>query len=448
MNQDAQKVKQLKQNEIGASGTDIVSGVISGEEYAPRLRGKSALVQYDKMRRNDATVNAALDALKLPIMSADFVIDPASDSGADREVAEFIETNIKHIIDWDKFLFEALTFLDFGFSLFEMVFEPREVNGKDRIALKKLAYRKQTSIERWETDTGEPGVTQVVTGERYSIPEVRLVRFTNRQEGENYEGRSILRTAYKHWYIKDKLYRIDAVGHERQGLGVIEIITPKGATDADKKKVRKLVRQLRASDESYIEHPEGWVVQFMDMNATSMKDAEPSINHHDRQITKNVLAQFLEIGASGSSGTRSTSEDHSQLFELAQQIVANKIVYVLQNKVVRALVDLNYNNVEYPTLRVGKIGDDNVPVVSDAVSKFVVAGALHPAPEDENTVRRMIGWPERTDEDLEAVYAAKKPVATQDDTTKDDAVKDAVKAARVLTASITREVYGVTGEAA
>lgn len=441
---EEQRNSKLKSREIGSSGTEMSAGVIVGEEYSLKLRGRSALAQFDKMRRNDATVNAALDAIKLPITNADFTVDSVSDDEADKEVAEFVQTNLKHLIDWDKFLYEALTYLDFGFSLFEMVFEPQEVGGKERIALTKLAYRRQTTIERWETEDGQPGVVQVVQGKRFSIPEYRLVRFTHRQEGDNYEGRSLLRTAYKHWYIKDKLYRIDAVGHERQGLGVIEIITPKSAQDADKKKLRKLVRQLRANSESYIEHPEGWTVQFMDMNAKSLKDMEPSINHHDRQIMKNVLAQFLEIGSAGSSGTRNVSEDQSRLFELAVQNVVKKIAYVLQNTVVRALVDLNFNDRDYPTLRVGKISDDNIPVLSEAISKFVTAGVLHPVASDENSIRRMVGLAEVADEDLDGLYD-KEEDETQD---KGAGGVEAVAELRALRASVEEALYDHQSRAA
>lgn len=439
--------KNLKGKEQGVSGVAIQGGQILSDDYNPQLNGKTAIRAYEQMRRSDATVNAALDAIKLPIQSADFTVDPASEDEADQEVADFIYDCLHHVIDWDKFLGEALTFLDFGYCVHEMVFEPREINGSLRIALAKLAYRKQTTIEKWETEGGQPGITQrSLDGKAYSIPEIKLVRLTRKQEGDNYQGISILRTAYRHWYIKDKLYKIDAVGHERHALGVLDITVPKGATEKDKARIRKLARGLRANQEMYLEHPEGWEIQFIDNKANTLKDIEPSINHHDRQIMKNVLAQFLEIGSAGSSGTRNVSEDQSRLFELAVQTVAKQIVTALQNTVVRALVDLNYTNREYPTLRVGKISDDNVPVISEAVAKLKQAGAFHPTKGDENTFRRMIGAPELDDEALEEIYA--KPVEVEKPLQEtEDVDKDVVKA-HSLMASIKRKLYGRSSRAA
>lgn len=419
----APDAKKIVGPAIGESGVVMNSGVITGEEYNPKLQGQGALKAYNEMRSNDATVNATLDIVKLPIQGADYDVDPASEDVRDVAAADLVKTCLFHLVEWPKFLEEALTYLDFGFCVFEMVFESRVIDGQERIALVDLQFMKQTSVQGWELKDGGYGVKQVVNGKDYYIPGAKLVRFTHKQEGANYQGRSVLRTAHKHWYIKDKLYRIDAVGHERQALGVVQIIKPKGAQEKDEKKVVKLVRNLRANESSYLMHPDGWTVQFMDMKAKSLKDIEPSINHHDRQISKNVLAQFLEIGAAGSSGTRSTSEDQSSLLDMARDNIAKKLVDVLQNTVVRTLVDLNFNDVEYPTLRVGKISDDNIPVISEAVAKFVDAGVLHPTPADENTTRKMIGWQALEAKVLDELFES------------DDATAGGIEASRRRTAS-------------
>lgn len=447
---NSKNTKSLKGKEQGTSGTSISGGVILFADYNRKLNGLKAITAYEEMR-NDASVNASLEAIKLPIENADFVVDPASDDEVDKQIAKDIDDNIHEILD--QYLTEAGTFLEFGFCLHEMVFDLKMVDGRPLIWLTKLGYRKQTTIQAWETEDHQPGVTQLdPLGNRHSIPAVKLVRLTRKQEGENYFGRSILRTSYRNYFIKDKLYKIDAVGHERHALGVLDVTTPKGALDKDKKKMRQLARSLRANEESYLEHPEGWIVQFLDNKASSMRDVEPSINHHDRQIMKNVLAQFLEIGSSGSSGTRNVSEDQSRLFELAVQSVAKQIVSTLQNTVVKALVDLNYTGRDYPTLRVSNISDDNIPVISDAVSKFTAAGALTPRPEDENTTRRMIGWGELTEEEIKEIKDAKEKaaaappplvVAPADKKPVAEKVKAAaqVTKARALFESITRRLY-------
>ena len=65
------------------------------------------------------------------------------------------------------------------------------------------------------------------------IPAWKFVVFTFRQEGDNYEGVSVLRSSYKHWYIKDQLYRFDAVKHERQAVWIPVKRTGEDATEEE-----------------------------------------------------------------------------------------------------------------------------------------------------------------------------------------------------------------------
>ena len=61
----------------GAVGTANFAGFIRDlGEYNPILEGRSSFLVYEKMRRSDADVRAALLACKLPIRAADYQIVP------------------------------------------------------------------------------------------------------------------------------------------------------------------------------------------------------------------------------------------------------------------------------------------------------------------------------------------------------------------------------------
>lgn len=440
----ASKPDITKNGELGNSGVYFSGGVISGEEYNFDLVGRAGLDVYDQMRRNDATVKASLRALKLPVKSAEYRVDAFSADQKDIDIAEVVRYCLFTFVDWKKFLGEALTALDFGFAVFEMVFEPRYINGTLRIALVKMGFRKQRTIWSWLQQDKTPGIQQtLMDGHTVSIPLAKLVHIAPEQEGDNYEGISILRTAYKHWKIKDKLYIIDAVGAENQALGIADIVVPKGASEKDKKSMENWARSRRANEVAYIMRPEGWEVGIMDMKANSLKDIEPSINHHDRQIMKNVLAAFLEIGSRGSSGTRNVSEDQSRLFELACKEVAEHIIQAVQKTAVQTIVDLNFTDANMPTLAVGNISDENIPVVTEAINKLVTAGILHPNAADENFVRKLVKMPQRDEEELAAVYTAK------DAATKDAAGNTAsVTELKALRASVEKALYDEPRQAA
>lgn len=430
--------------EIGESGINIFNGIITGEEYNSKLTGLNAIRIYDEMRRSDATVSATLKAVKLPIKSTKWFVEAASTEDKDVEIKAFIDYNLFDCIKWQQTLNEILTHLEFGFSVHEMVFEPRIVDGHERIVLKKLAFRKQTTITAWEAADGKPGVTQMTPdGKQLHIPLNKIVVFTNEQEGDNYAGRSILRAAYKHWFYVDKYYQIDAVATERQALGVVKIHHPKAADDKAIRAAERAARNLRANEEAYVREPEGWDINFMDMKAGTLKDTTPMINHHVREIGKNVLAQFLELGAQGGSGSRATSEDHSKLFLMANESIAAGIADTM-GYVIKTLVDLNFDVDAYPELRYADFADVDIAATADAVVKFTDSGLLTASDEDEAHVRNLIGFPERDDEAEDD--GTRQTEAKDKESAKD--IKKQVEAATKLHASITRQLYGDTSRAA
>lgn len=148
--------KSVLNKTFGASGTPLVDGYIL-EEYNPKLAGAQGLRTYDKMRKSDAQVFATLLAMELPIRATKWDVMPATDENGEtgdfeHEVADRVRANLFEEMDgtFDDFIREALTMLPFGFSLFEKVW----TSDGEFVRLKKLASRKQISIQKWQTDTG------------------------------------------------------------------------------------------------------------------------------------------------------------------------------------------------------------------------------------------------------------------------------------------------------
>jgi len=96
----------------GKSGTEIMSGMIQ-EEYNNDLVFPESVKVYDEMRKSDATVAAVLKALKNPLLSAEWDVQSGGDSDRDKEVAEFVNRNLFVNINFQDWLREVLTYLDF-----------------------------------------------------------------------------------------------------------------------------------------------------------------------------------------------------------------------------------------------------------------------------------------------------------------------------------------------
>ncbi|WP_425005782.1 phage portal protein family protein [Mycolicibacterium sp. S3B2] len=440
--------------ELGDSGVQIFRGVISSDEYRPELRGRNAMKVYEEMRRGDATVHAGLMAVKYPIISVPWNVESGGEEDVDQQAKDLVDYNLKEIINWRETLTEMLTMLDFGFYVAELVFDWRTVDGVDRIVLTKIAYRKQTTIESWAQEDNSPGITQRRSdGVAVSIPKDKLIILSHQREGDNWEGVSILRSAYQNWYYKKTFYQIDAVKHERQALGTVKIKYPKGADQKMRNEAKTAAQNVRANERAFLEEPDGWDINFMDMKANTTADPKESIAHYDRQILKNMSVQYIDIGSQGSSGAYAASKDQRALLEEQDQAIVEQIAEVVNDIIIRKIVDLNFTVNDYPKWKPGRVARDEVSDLAEAVTKLVDAGIITPSDEDEEHVRNVLHFPDMSEDIKGQVRQSKtpetkdtpaKPSGTDDSKVTEDDVKleaSLIDTARQLRAAITEKLY-------
>ena len=407
-------------NRVWVSWTNIANWYIT-EDYRYDLAWMEWAITYDKMRKSDAQVFATQLACELPIRATKWYIEPACNEDEEtddkaKEIAKFVENNLFNRLSetWDDTLREILTMLPFGYSVFEKTYKSDWKN----IYLTSLWSRKATTIQKWIMENWKPWITQLVPwtvddatkassiSNSISIPAGKLVIFSFRKEGKNYEWCSILRSAYKHRYIKDKLYKFDSVRHERQSVWIPIVYLPKGATATDKAEALKIVRNIRSTEQTGIVMPwpkdEGWLFEFADTKASSSTDLFESIKHHNREIAKNILAQFLELWDTA-SWSRALSEDQSDLFLLSLWTVAKQIADTFNKFIIPELVNLNYDiwEMEYPKLKFGKLWDVDYSKVATYLSTLAGAWILTADEDLEIHIREMLDLPKRNEEDME-----------------------------------------------
>lgn len=400
----AKPIRKSGSKEYGATGTAIFHGIITAEEYNRRLQGRQALEAYDVMSRSDADVHAALEICKFPITAATWHIQsartPEGDiTPKDQEIADMVEFELmKNSVNFDDFLYQALDILDFGFSVFEYVPQYHLWQGNGIMGIEKLAFRKQTSILRWEQDDGKPGVHQQTVTGAYDIPWSNLVIFTNKKRGDNYEGISLLRYVYKDWDMKDKLTLVNAIALEKMSVGVPVIKdnpdSEIAANETDMDKAEESMQEFRTNEKGYIRTPKSVLIEMLDMRANSTKEVLPTLAYHRRSIYASVLATFMDLGGSSGSGAHSLSKDLTSLFLKSEEYIAKTIRAVINEQVIKPLVNANYSDLPngYPELTNGNIGDDDITELSDAVQKFMSAGALTADAEMEDVVRGKLGF--------------------------------------------------------
>ncbi|MCK9600711.1 MAG: DUF935 domain-containing protein, partial [Sphaerochaeta sp.] len=383
--------------ELGATGTSVFAGLLYENEYNRDLQGEAGLKIYDKMRRSDGQVKAGLLACKLPLQVARWDIVPPSDSAQDVEIAKVVKDDLFEgmSITWDDFIRQSLLMLDFGHMPFEKVWEMRD----GRWTWHKIAPRLPISIVEWHVkpDGGLDYIRQqAYIGDNFKdvdIPVDKLLVFTHEMEGSDFRGISLLRAAYKHWYYKNNLYAIDGIAAERHGVGLATFTYPDQATTEQKDKVKEIGERLHAHERAYVATPESIKFALQGVQG-QLHDIKGSIEHHDLQIVRSILAQFMNLGAK-STGSYALSQDQSSFFLMALQSVGKNICGTINRHAIKQMVDYNWDVKQYPKLVVSGLDNPDIIGYAQAISQLVTSTAIVPDADLENELRRMLKLPLR-----------------------------------------------------
>lgn len=393
-------------------------------EENPELRWPESVRCFDKMRRTDAQVAAIIRQLRFPILRNNYWIDP---NGADDRVVQrwvedlnlpvigtsttdetIVRSRRRGRFSFIKHLEQVFLAVVFGHMAFEIVGEVRD----DVIRLRKLAPRMPQTLFRFDVapDGGLRAIEQhpfmdATTGrfdtDPIRIPIERLVVYPFEMEGSNWYGMSILRSAYKHWMLKDRLYRVSTMTIERNGMGVPTVEgTQPGATPEGERKAQDLATKYRAGEAAGGYIPFGFRLRLVGVEG-SLPDALPHIKHHDEAIAKNVLAMFMQLGST-ETGSRALGNTFVESFTMSLQYVANWAVDIFNMHVIEDFTDWNDGpDAPAPRIVAGQIGaESDMPL--ESIQGLVESGAMSADPELERYLRARGRIPQRAETDAPA----------------------------------------------
>lgn len=399
------KPVQSKTVEIGYA-SESNSAFWSAVETTPELLWPNSVRVYDQMRRQDAQCASVLRAVMLPVRRTTWRIEP---NGARPEVVDLIAEDLglpiagrdpaprrraRGRFSWAEHLQQALLMLPFGHMFFEQVY--RIENHQYR--LRKLAPRMPQTISdvKVARDGGLIGIEQHGLGPGSSIdmiPVHRLVAYVNEREGGDWLGKSLLRPAYKHWLIKDRLLRVQAQTIDRNGMGVP--VYQAGSRDEQEQLDRgeEIAQSYRSGNASGAALPWEAKLRLLGVEG-NLPDAQPAIDYHDSQIGRSVLAHFLNLGQQTGSWALGTT--FADFFTMSLQTVAEAVADTANQHIVEDLVDANFGaNEPAPLITFDEIGSRK-DATATALKILVDAGILTPDEALERAARADYGLPAKT----------------------------------------------------
>lgn len=364
---------------LGVAGRNTIDGQIRADEFLQTLRGKRAIKKYQEMRDNDSTIGAVMYATEQVLRDVKLSVKAANDTPEAQREKEFVESvleDMEHTLD--DHVSEAISFLSYGFSFFEVVYKRRigpYVNNPKkrskytdgRLGVRKLASRAPWTISRFDVEesTGDIlGLYQDVGftfGEHY-IPMSKGILYRTTTVNGDASGRSVLRNAYTSYERLNTLQQYEAIGIERElaGIPVIEVpadyLSP-DATDeqvALRNQLEQIGRDLKFNDQAYILLPsdtypgkegEPTNVKMINFRLVSSEgkraiDIDPVIRRYQHDIARSVLSEFIMLG-NGEHGSYALSKSKTDLFLRALESYIQTIVDVLNKQLIEPLWYLN-----------------------------------------------------------------------------------------------------------
>jgi hypothetical protein len=376
------------------------------DEHVTELTWPESNRTYHQMR-TDAQIDGLLAGLFWPILSYTWSINP---NGADESHVQAISEALRLPVTGEedqplgrrrgRFVFQdhlrhAMLALVYGHMYFEQV---GDVEADGMWQLRKLAPRMPRSIAEIATDQrgGLQGIRQLygIGGfEPPMLPVGRLVAYIWDREGANWAGRSIFRSLFRHWVLKDTLLRVDAIKHERGGMGVPVIENAQGASEAHIRHNLEVAEQLKAGETGGASLTPGAKLRIQGVEG-SLPDTLGSIIYHDQQMARRLMGMVISLGQQGSTGNRALGEVTLEMFDRGQQFIAGWFTDVFNEHVIEDIIDWNYGEATrfVPVLEFKPPEDPGESLAK--LGELVSGGLVQMDPELEAWVRSEGGFPE------------------------------------------------------
>jgi hypothetical protein len=360
------------QLEVGRPGLKRSGGYVL-DEFLPQLRGRQAVKVYREMAENSPVLGAWVYTVTQLLRQIEWRVEPGDDTPEDKQYAEFVEQAMDDMdVGFSDFVAEACSCLIYGWAFHEIVFKRRmglwSPNPKNRskfddgaLTWAKFAPRSQDSMLRWVfTDLGEVmGMVQMPAPryQRIVIPMKRGLLFRPQLNKGSPEGKSLLRTAYRPWFMIKRLEEIEAVGAERDlaGLPVAyvppNILNPRPGSEEAKMlaAVKQAVTAVRRNEQEGLVWPmayddDGHLMYDFKLLASSGSrqfNIDAIIERYETRMLMSVMADFIMTGHENNGGSYALHTDKSGIFRTGVNGIAKAIADPINRKAIPQLFALN-----------------------------------------------------------------------------------------------------------
>lgn len=375
----ATKPKSSQMTEVGYSGLRMFDGV-TAEETMRELNFPRSNKVFKEMSYHPA-INTALSLYNSMIGKATFRFVPPKDATV-REVkqAEMVEsmfTDMDRPIE--EVMIDIMTMATYGFCVLEKVYKIRKKSKGSLyddgiVGIKKLAYRSQESIDKFEFDDDGNNIVAVKQNLsliadpylRYSrrphteiiLPREKFLLFNMGRNTSNPYGQSPLRDVYVPWKYLTSIEELEAMGvaKDLQGLPVLYLPAQYMSEDASPEQkaifdqFKNVIRNLQQNSQSGVILPSAvdpdTRAQLFKLELLSTEGGKKS---YDTTKVKDYYRAMIFIGMNADillmgnteTGSFALGSLKSSLTGSFVESVLQRIVRVFNDDLIKQVYELN-----------------------------------------------------------------------------------------------------------
>lgn len=405
------KPKDMIMGEIGFDNSNLYQAGDFPKYDPDSLRANKGYDVYEKMMIDDQ-VKAVLEFKKHAIAGRSWRFDVAmefdeetgkeTENEEQKKIADFFKTMIYEIKDsWSDNLLTILSALEYGYSICEKNYKPIQFDDKTYWGIRDIKLRPYETFDGGITIDPHGNITsieQIAGTESAELPQDKIIHFVHQKTKDPHYGESDLKAAYRSWWSKDIILKLNNLYLERLAGGFLYAEVDGNLTTEQKATVKALINNVSGKMGAMLPKK----VQLKLFPSVQTEAFIKGVALYDKAIAKSVLVpNLLGLTEQGSTGSYAQSEVHKEMFFFIILTIAKRLEETLNEQIFKQLAIWNFNTEKFPRFKFDDLSSEQKEMLAKTWADLVQKGAVTKSDSDEQHVRNLMNFPDKTEQEEE-----------------------------------------------
>lgn len=321
---------------------------------------------FEEMEGKDPHLFSQLQTRKLAVTGLDWEVQPFSQEEADKQIAAFVEEQLKELDGFSDNIMDILDAIGKGISFQEIEWEYQDghvvIGNIEYVHQKKFYYDAMTDALMVRTEDFPSGIP---------LPENKFIVHKYKARSGHPSRYGVLRVVawmflFKNYDIKDWVSFCEVYGMPLR-LGTYDAT----ANQKEKDALMNAIVKMGADAAGIV--PSGTDIKFIESNKQSSVDIyEKLARYCDEQMSKAIVGQTL---TSDSGGSYAQSKTHNDVRQDLTEADCKAVMETLRRDLIRPLVEFNFGpRAHVPYFMLNATETDDLKETAEIVSTLSTTG--------------------------------------------------------------------------